>query len=278
MLNVQKYQTHDNGGRPFEVEIRNITQDKFIVKVTTNDEEIEESQKYSNVFYASQVFVGKSPLNSMTEFSGGDGSNYDGNSMLIKTNLNEYVFIGCNIFSFNTNSPVISYISPVGNNDVPYPYATLENGDIYLMIESVILSNTNALHTYLEDTLNDPYGYYYDKHNITPNISVSRTKNEKQNYLNNFSYYRNIKKFMIGGEDYNMTYNSNPNKDYDRLKTFENNDKNSTETNIEICVENDQNLNKLILTKEMYVDIIQSFGILNGFNAFNKTILCKRLW
>lgn len=268
MLTIQKYQTHDNGGRPFNVEIRNITQDNFIVKVETN------TKKYSNVFYASEVFIGKSPMNSMTTFSGGHGSIFDGNSILIKTNLNEYVYIGDKVFSFVTESSVISYISPVGNNDVSYPYAILENGEIYLMIEDVVLSNTNALQNYLENPLNDAYSYYYDNHRITPNISVYRTENEMKEYLENFSYYRDIKKFMIGRDQYNMTYSPDPAKNYDRYKTFD--DSTDLTNNVEIFV--GEQLDRIILTNDMYVEIIESFGALKGFRKFNKTVLCKRIW
>lgn len=268
MLNVQKYQTHDNGGRPFDVEIRNITQDKFIVKVTTNDVEIEESQKYSNVFYASQVFIGKSPLNEMTECSGEYGESFDGNTILIKTNLNEYVFIGNSVFSFDTNSPVISYVSPVGNNDVPYPYAVLENGNVYLMMEDVILVNTVALKNHCVD---DPYHYYYHHYNITPDIRGKKFDETPPEY---FSYYRNIRQFKIGGDTYTMTYNGNPGKNYDRYKSFE--DSTDPTINVEILLGSE--LSSVILTRDMYIDIVESFGIFKGFRGFTKTILCERIW
>jgi hypothetical protein len=267
MLNIRIYNTHDNGDRPFSVEIRDMSHNKYIVKVS--------SESNVMVFDAVNVFVGTSPLNLMTEFSGGHGDKFDGNSILINTKQNEYIFIGDQIFRFNTESPVISYMSPIGNNDVPYPFAILENGEIYLMIENVVLTNTNSLTEYLGIQGNDPYSYYYDNHYITPNMSIYRTEDDEITYLNDFPYYNEIKAFQIGGERYNMTYNANLEEDYDRLKEFENTEGDG-ETQLEIFV--GENLNKIVLTKEMYVEIVESFGNSKGFRKFNKNVLHERVW
>ena len=40
-----------------------------------------------------EVFIGKSPVNAMTTFSGGHGPRFDGNSVLLKRE-NDYVFVG----------------------------------------------------------------------------------------------------------------------------------------------------------------------------------------
>ena len=61
-----------------------------------------------------------------------------GNSILLQTGKNKYVYIGDGIRSFTTkNGDVIKkYYSPVGNNEVPYPYAI---GDkyVYIMLHNV---------------------------------------------------------------------------------------------------------------------------------------------
>lgn len=33
----------------------------------------------------------------------------------------EYIYVGLPITRFSTDSPVVKYISPMGNNNVPYP-------------------------------------------------------------------------------------------------------------------------------------------------------------
>ena len=88
-----------------------------------------------------KLFVGKSPLTPMTEFSGGHGKDFDGNSILFQTESLRYVFVGHVIYSFDAISPIVSYVSEVGNNDVPYPYAVDERNNVYLMIEDVIVKN-----------------------------------------------------------------------------------------------------------------------------------------
>ena len=56
----------------------------------------------------------------------------------------KYIYIGSEIYSFTTGNgkenAIVKYISPIGNNDVPYPYA-ISGKYTYLMIEDVILDN-----------------------------------------------------------------------------------------------------------------------------------------
>lgn len=260
MIFVQKYKTRHCYDCPYNIKIQNILNDKYIVNVSSND-----AKKYCNIFYASQVFVGKSPLNDITQSSDGNGETFDGNSVLIKIETNKYVFIGNSIFSFNTNSQIISYFSPIGNNDVPYPYAILENGDIYLMIEHVILKNNLNLINYMSNQFNDPYSYYYDKFKIVSNCINS-----------NVNYFKDIRLFKVGIHSYNMSFNSNPEQTFDRLKIWDNYDYDDNseyefEKSMEIYV--GDALDKIILTKELYVEIIESFGNEMGFLKFNKTIL-----
>ena len=59
----------------------------------------------------------------MTEFSGSadNSSGFDGNTLLLECQDNEYVYIsGLEITNFNTDDKNIDYISLMGNNMVPY--------------------------------------------------------------------------------------------------------------------------------------------------------------
>jgi hypothetical protein len=58
----------------------------------------------------------------------------DHNSILIKITDVEYVYVGSEIYSFKTKTPIINYYSPLGNNDVPYPVAYGEN-EVYFMCD-----------------------------------------------------------------------------------------------------------------------------------------------
>lgn len=77
-----------------------------------------------------EIFIGSSPLNEMTKFSGGHGAKWDGNSILLRIGPDDefkYVHIGMDVYEFTTDEKIIKYVSSVGNNCVPYPYAESEN-------------------------------------------------------------------------------------------------------------------------------------------------------
>ena len=76
-----------------------------------------------------EIFLGKSQLCDMTEFSGArDKKVFDGNTILLKLgqekNKHRYVYIGGNmVCSFLTNDRLNKYISNMGNNLTPYSIA-----------------------------------------------------------------------------------------------------------------------------------------------------------
>jgi len=137
----KSYFIHDNGGRPFLVYVGKSSVE--IYKANDLDDEDEDGdrgkaaytklvKRYDDV---DKVFVGKSPLNDTTRFSGGHGSNFDGNSILVKLSKpeNRYVFIGERIYEFTAPEQITHYYSTVGNNDVPYPIA-VSKSYVYFMI------------------------------------------------------------------------------------------------------------------------------------------------
>ena len=68
------------------------------------------------------VFIGKSCLNEMTEFSGArNDSVWDGNTILLELQEKKYMFIGnSGVYTFETEDKIIKFTSNVGNNCVPY--------------------------------------------------------------------------------------------------------------------------------------------------------------
>ena len=64
-----------------------------------------------------------------------------------------------NIFEFTTKRRITQYSSPVGNNDVPYPYAIDNGGRYYLLTE-----NCSIMIPYCTKAKDDPYSYYYKHH------------------------------------------------------------------------------------------------------------------
>jgi hypothetical protein len=114
-----------------------------IYKPKTYDDEsdttiYENRPKYKYV--CSEVFIGKSPKTTMTSVSKGYGRKYDGNTILLNVGHHKYIFIGDEIYSFTTKSKIIEYVSPIGNNDVPYPFAIDETRNYYLFVEKLYVN------------------------------------------------------------------------------------------------------------------------------------------
>ena len=141
------YETHDNGGRPFTIAIND-----DIATIT----HIESNTVYVQRFI--QCFVGEA-----------DNHSEAGNSILLLVNANKYVYIGHKMFTFTSIALIITYRSPIGNSDVPYPYAIDEDGNVYLLIEDAVIRNfiQRAGETCVPRTpsfqfiLPNPYEFYY---------------------------------------------------------------------------------------------------------------------
>lgn len=202
-----RYMIHDNRARPFCVYVSSKTKkdhskvDLFKApKEGFSEKEYGKPHTYTipvGSYQPERVFVGRSPKNPMTEYSGGYGRRFYGNSLLLEMDRAKgiYLFIGERIFTFQSEAPIIKFLSPVGNNDVPYPYAVDRKGNYYLMIENVVLPiSKEAL---LENS--DPYrGYYY---------KIKEAMGERLG----------VKKFTVGKETFNFTSTIDPGSHYDRL-------------------------------------------------------------
>jgi hypothetical protein len=160
-----EYLIHDNGGRPFNAVINF---DKKTIKVykfdadevddNTEDEEI----KYNVLVYETDfinLFVGKT--NEFYDEEYEEYYQFRGNSILVQTEELKYTFIGLSIYSFTSLETIEKYFSPIGNSDVPYPYAIDINQNIYLMIENIIIIPENNTFEYLKEKNICPYQFYY---------------------------------------------------------------------------------------------------------------------
>jgi len=174
MVGYKKYFTHNNGGRPYLVYVGKshvyiyMRDDKkyYIDWDNYSDDDKKNAWMYIKLvgkYKPTRVFIGKSPLNEMTGFSGGYGKRFDGNSILLKIAKNRYVFIGAYVYEFSTNNDnIIAYWSPVGNNDVPYPFAYGEK-NIYFMLDDtyVPIDKFPELKKLSKVEKTDLYKFYY---------------------------------------------------------------------------------------------------------------------
>jgi hypothetical protein len=167
------YYIHDNGGRPFKVVVRDDAVNVF--RQVEDGKRFEyESQACLTISSPIRVLVGKSEENEMTRFSGGFGPDFDGNTVLVETDKCAYTWIGNRgIWSFVTDNSIVSFHSPVGNSDVPYPYAVDEKKNAYLLLDDVVMANGASK--------DDPYRAYY-KSPPPEGVSGLRIKGEPYNW------------------------------------------------------------------------------------------------
>ncbi len=160
-----RYQIHDNGGRPFFVDVAG---SKVTVSKNMNTgswdnkgiyKEIEAPPKKLFEITAKQIFIGKK-----SKAGGYDGlppSKAVGNSILLKLSTGKYMFIGHEIFEFQTvdREDIQEYYSDIGNSDVPYPYA-IGKGHVYIMLDKVSVDKSYF------DLKQNIYDQYYKKEKL----------------------------------------------------------------------------------------------------------------
>jgi hypothetical protein len=136
---------------------------------------------------------------------------FTGSSILLKQAKNTYIHIGIEIFSFKTNSEIIKFVSPVGNSDVPYPYAIDKDKNAYLMIENTVISNTKLLELFLKK-YGEPYEYFYTRNATGKTIAqhlLTLLDIERQNDTTKLTHRNKISltidkhKFFIPKNKYN---------------------------------------------------------------------------
>jgi len=145
--NIKSYKTYMNGSHPFKI----IITDKIIIILKSNKiyntDDIWDNcmiiKKYE------KVFIGKHSK----KYGNTQKEAFTGNSILIELKPLMYLFVGESVKQIVTKEPIIKYISTMGNNYVPYPFALSENY-AYLLVEPCYLNRAD-----FGDI--DPYQVYY---------------------------------------------------------------------------------------------------------------------
>lgn len=155
---VKHYWILDNGGHPFRVTVTETEDFATHVRVEVELSRGRGFRTLQEWNFVAKVFIGESPKNPMTEFSGGYGEAFTGNSILVWLGDFRYVFIGREIYSFEVAATAITeFVSPVGNSSVPYPFAFDADHRCYLFLERIVISGFP-----MEQHRNDPYEWYYE--------------------------------------------------------------------------------------------------------------------
>ena len=109
------------------------------------------------MFSFEQVWIGKSPRK--TEYYNTYGPKFEGNTILFHIGNRKYMYVGESVKLFQTQSPIVHYVSPVGNNDVPYPYAVDDTGVYYLLS----LGTGLKIKSKMMMEYDNPYELYYEE-------------------------------------------------------------------------------------------------------------------
>lgn len=151
---VKQYKILDNGSNPFICEISKTKVEVYRQKIKEEDgvEDYYVDKKILEIPYIN-VFIGDNLLND--KYSEKKGK-YKGNSILIEIKKGEYIYVGHEVYKFETHEKedIKRYYSPVGNSGVPYPYAVGDN-NTYFMLDKKSISNE------LLDLKKDAYGQFY---------------------------------------------------------------------------------------------------------------------
>lgn len=204
---IKEYHIQNNGGIPYKVTCEEIN-NKYTVNIyeiihrDSSDEENDDVMFRNDpiyTYYPQKVFIGSSPKIDMTEFSGAYGSEWDGNTILLHMESNKYIFIYRNISSFESIGIITSFVSPVSDNTIPFPYAIDEYNNYYLLDKNVIIKSLNL------DRYDDPYTYYYDYMLLTDDHTCIPQKKCKK-------IFKNIVTFLCNNEISTLFYNPFPEK------------------------------------------------------------------
>ena len=120
-------------------------------------------------FKPKHIFLGKSKVCDMTEFSGAavNDSDFESNTLLLEFEDRNYVYFSrLEITKFETSDKVIDLISLMGNNMVPYTIIIRENFAYFLYNRYRFLENNKIEEGILLNSTNtslDPYDYHVEK-------------------------------------------------------------------------------------------------------------------
>lgn len=257
---------HDNGGRPFVMYFSPQKDSVAIYKIPKGFLEPEGVYHKDKTFvkYYSElvkrykckdVFIGLSPKNEMTKFSKGFGKKFEGNTNLIKLSDKRYVYVGETIYEFTSLHDIVDYQSPVGNNDVPYPYAIDEKNNYYLMLDHVIVN--------FPDKVENPYDKYWNGGLMTTDSSFTPPKEPV------YPNFQDIEEFYIlekgKKEIYTLRHDPNPAKEYDRL---------TKSGSLSLAYTDGKEKD---LSKKDYIQLMNDFGKLLNYKPLKIKLVHKRV-
>lgn len=182
---VKSYVTHDNGSRPFRVEVsgKHVEIYKGRHKKLPDGSEDWNTMEYNELvkkLTVKEVHVGQSPCNSAIYMSDACGAFGKGNSILLHLSGNKYMFVGDCIYEFSMEDNFEAYYSVIGNNDVPYP-VTIGTNYVYMMLDHIFIPRDLFKAKMNSAEWADAYAYYYGFKDLETGEKISCFKKYKSN-------------------------------------------------------------------------------------------------
>jgi hypothetical protein len=163
------YLIHDNGGRPYRVEISGKTVEIYkgeyrrnLENTTAVDYESMDYDKLLKKLTVKEVYVGKSSCGTSADLCGKAAI---GNTLLLHLTGKKYMHIGHGIKEFTIDDKVDDYFSLVGNNDVPYP-VLLGTENVYFLLDNAYYPRSAFTAKMSKLDWEDAYQYYYGFKNL----------------------------------------------------------------------------------------------------------------
>ena len=193
-MTVKSYYIHDNGGRPFKVTINNKA-----VSIYKNTAKYPEEDNYDvlvKTVNVKEVFIGKSSGKPyMADHTPAEAKQFIGNSILLELSANKYMYIGKEIYEFQTEDKIESYYSLIGNNDVPYPIA-LGTDNIYFMLDNTYVKREMVLFPKMKSV--DWEGAYAMYYGFRDPVSGKLVEDMNENKKVNLEHYaKKMKKLHL---------------------------------------------------------------------------------
>jgi hypothetical protein len=160
------YTTLNGETKPFKVYIKTLKKNSHIAIMSLNNGNY---NTLVSTFVAKSVIIGKSPKCALTA-AGTFGPSFDGNTILLYIGSAQYVYIGAEIIKFTSFGAIREFISPVGPENVAYPYAVDDKNNTYLFNGHVVLMNLSST------DYTNPYDYYEDHRTIVGTKTSKKPK------------------------------------------------------------------------------------------------------
>jgi hypothetical protein len=149
----------------YNIKKYNIFNETFNTKLNKKQKENYIKMPYFDKIQFEKIFIGKSVDDEIT-FGMDIGKEYDGNTILIKINDKNYIYIGnYDCYHFITNESIKKYYSSIGSNDVPYPVAISEKY-VYFPVEKTYVDKKLFKENSKESEYTNDYYEYIKKKDI----------------------------------------------------------------------------------------------------------------